>query len=40
VQAVIGDWEAQLKGNKNAYTAEFVQRRRSLDVFPLAMTSA
>jgi hypothetical protein len=35
-----GAWEQQLKANKNAYMAEFVQRPRFLAAFPLSMTPA
>lgn len=35
-----GTWEQQLKANKTAYMAEFVQRPRFLAAFPLSMTPA
>ncbi len=35
-----GDWQAQLEANKQAFTAEFVQRSRFLTAFPSAMTAA
>jgi photosystem II stability/assembly factor-like uncharacterized protein len=40
VQVNVGEWEAQLDANKNAYMAEFVSRQRFLDGFPLSMSSA
>ncbi len=36
----VGNWQAQLDANKQAYALEFVQRPRFLAAFPLAMTSA
>jgi subtilisin family serine protease len=33
-----GNWQAQLEANKQAFTAEFVQRSRFLTAFPLTMT--
>ena len=35
-----GNWEQQLENNKQAFTAEFVQRSRFTTAFPLAMTAA
>jgi photosystem II stability/assembly factor-like uncharacterized protein len=40
VQVGIGDWQAQLEANKQAYAVEFVQRQRFLDAYPLSMTPA
>ena len=40
VQVGIGDWQAQLENNKNAYAREFVERQRFLNDYPLTMTSA
>jgi len=40
VQVGIGNWEAQLEANKNAYMDEFVQRGRFLGAFPNTMTAA
>jgi glucose/arabinose dehydrogenase len=35
-----GNWQQKLDDNKNAFTAEFVQRSRFLAEFPLSMTAA
>ena len=35
-----GNWQQKLVDNKNAFTAEFVQRERFLAEFPLSMTAA
>src|SRR5262249_3651259 len=35
-----GNWQQQLDDNKNAYTAEFVQRSRFTSAFPANMTAA
>jgi uncharacterized repeat protein (TIGR01451 family) len=35
-----GNWQQKLSDNKNAFTAEFVQRSRFLTDFPLSMTAA
>ncbi len=35
-----GNWQQKLDDNKNAFTAEFVQRARFLAEFPLSMTPA
>jgi hypothetical protein len=40
VQVGIGDWQAQLEANKQAYAVEFVQRQRCLDAYPLSMSPA
>jgi hypothetical protein len=40
VRVGIGDWEAQLEANKNAYAREFVVRQRFLTEYPLTMTPA
>jgi predicted outer membrane repeat protein len=40
VRVGIGDWEAQLEANKNAYAREFVVRQRFLNEYPLTMTPA
>ncbi|HKY29176.1 MAG TPA: lamin tail domain-containing protein [Pyrinomonadaceae bacterium] len=40
VQVGIGDWQAQLEANKQAYAREFVVRQRFLTAFPLTMTPA
>jgi hypothetical protein len=34
----VGNWEQQISANKDAFTAEFVQRTRFLTDFPLSMT--
>jgi hypothetical protein len=39
VQVGIGDWQAQLEANKNAYTGEFVTRQRFVTAYPLTMTA-
>jgi hypothetical protein len=39
VQVGIGDWQAQLEANKNAYTREFVTRQRFVTAYPLTMTA-
>jgi hypothetical protein len=36
----VGNWEAQLEANKQAYALEFVQRARFLAAFPTTMTPA
>jgi hypothetical protein len=36
----VGEWQAQLEANKQAYMLEFVLRPRFLTAFPLTMTSA
>jgi hypothetical protein len=36
----VGDWQAQLETNKNAYATTFVQRQRFTDAFPSALTPA
>jgi hypothetical protein len=36
----VGNWEAQLAANKQAYALEFVLRQRFLSAFPLTMTPA
>ena len=36
----VGNWQAQLDANKQAYALEFVLRQRFLTAFPLTMTSA
>ena len=38
VQVGIGDWQARLESNKNAYALEFVQRQRFIMDYPLTMT--
>lgn len=40
VRVGIGDWQAQLEANKNAYALEFVSRARFLTAYPLTMTPA
>jgi hypothetical protein len=35
-----GNWQQQLEDNKNAFTAEFVQRSRFTTAFPNSMTAA
>jgi uncharacterized repeat protein (TIGR01451 family) len=35
-----GNWQQKLDDNKNAFTAEFVQRAQFLSVFPLSLTAA
>jgi hypothetical protein len=40
VQVGIGDWEAQLENNKNAFAAQFVARPRFTTLFPPSMTAA
>lgn len=40
VRVGIGDWQAQLEANKNAYAQEFVVRQRFLIEYPLTMTPA
>lgn len=40
VRVGIGDWQAQLDANKNAYAREFVVRPRFLTAYPLTMTPA
>ena len=35
-----GNWQQKLDDNKNAYTAEFVQRAQFLSFFPLSLTAA
>lgn len=40
VRVGIGDWEAQLEANKNAYAREFVVRQRFLTEYPVTMTPA
>jgi len=35
-----GNWQQKLDDNKNAFTAEFVQRAQFLSFFPLSMTAA
>lgn len=39
VQVGIGNWEAQLEANKQAYTLAFVQRSEFLLAFPVSMTA-
>jgi CSLREA domain-containing protein len=39
VRVGIGDWQAQLEANKNAFAHEFVVRQRFLTAFPLTMTA-
>jgi CSLREA domain-containing protein len=36
----VGNWQQQLEDNKQAYTAEFVQRSRFMTAFPVSMTAA
>jgi hypothetical protein len=36
----VGNWQAQLEANKQAYALEFVLRQRFLTAFPLTMTAA
>ncbi|MFL6256389.1 MAG: zinc-dependent metalloprotease family protein, partial [Pyrinomonadaceae bacterium] len=36
----VGNWQAQLEANKQAYALEFVLRQRFLTAFPLSMTPA
>ncbi|MBV8858069.1 MAG: DUF4214 domain-containing protein [Acidobacteria bacterium] len=36
----VGDWEARLEANKQAYMLEFVQRQRFLSAFPATLTAA
>jgi photosystem II stability/assembly factor-like uncharacterized protein len=40
VRVGIGEWQAQLEANKQAYMSEFVTRQRFLDVFPLTLSAA
>lgn len=39
VQVNVGDWQAQLEANKQAYTLAFVQRADFLTAFPNSMTA-
>lgn len=36
----VGDWQLQLENNKQAFTAEFVQRSRFTTAYPVTMTAA
>ncbi|HVF42474.1 MAG TPA: zinc-dependent metalloprotease family protein [Pyrinomonadaceae bacterium] len=36
----VGNWQAQLEANKQAYAVEFVQRPRFLNAYPLSMSAA
>jgi hypothetical protein len=40
VQVGIGDWQAQLEANKQAYMLEFIQRPRFLATFPVSFAPA
>ncbi|HEX7317620.1 MAG TPA: Calx-beta domain-containing protein [Pyrinomonadaceae bacterium] len=39
VQVNVGDWEEQLRVNKEAYALDFVRRQRFLTAFPATMTA-
>ena len=35
----VGEWQAQLEANKQAYALDFVRRQRFADAFPVSMTA-
>jgi Calx-beta domain len=39
IEVGVGEWQAQLEANKNAFASEFVARQRFLDAFPQSLTA-